>query len=35
MSIARFLLTVALLNLAFLFSEFALNVLGVLIVAFQ
>lgn len=35
MKVARLLLFVALANLAFLFSELALNVFGVLIVAFE
>lgn len=35
MNISRLLLITALLNLAFLFSEFLLNTFGVLIVAFH
>lgn len=35
MQIAKLLLAVAVVNLLFLLSEFALNVLGVLLVAFQ
>lgn len=35
MNVPRLLLLVALGNLAFLFSELALNVFGVLIVAFE
>jgi hypothetical protein len=35
MTITRLLLFLAFLNLAFLFGEAAMNVLGVLVIAFQ